>query len=56
MKTLEDIEKRIYKLQRIYEKRYNTKVYNDLHVQKLYLRKLLKELKNNFTSEELNFI
>lgn len=50
MKTLEPY---IYKLQRTYEKRYKTKISTDLHVKRLYLRKLLKEMKNYYSRDEL---
>lgn len=50
MKTLETY---IYKLQKTYEKRYKTKIWTDLHVKRLYLRKLLKEMKNYYSRDEL---
>ena len=51
-----ELEKLIYWLQKTYEKRYKTKIYNDLHIQKLYLRKLIKELQKRYTEKELKFI
>lgn len=48
-----ELEKLIYWLQKTYEKRYRTKVYDDLHIQKLYLRKLIKELQKRYRKDDL---
>lgn len=53
---MEELEKLIYWLQKTYEKRYRTEIYNDLHIQKLYLRKLIKELQKRYTENELKLI
>lgn len=46
----------IYNLQKDYKKRYKKAVNDDLHIQKLYLTKLLKELKKAFNKSDLEFI
>lgn len=51
-----ELEKLIYWLQKTYQKRYKTEIYNDLHIQKLYLRKLIKELQKRYTEKELKLI
>lgn len=48
-----ELEKLIYWLQKTYQKRYKTKVYDDLHIQKLYLRKLIKELQKRYRKDDL---
>lgn len=53
---MKELEKLIYWLQKTYEKRYRTKIYDDLHIQKLYLRKLIKELQKRYTKKELKLI
>jgi hypothetical protein len=50
---MQELEKLIYWLQKTYQKRYKTKIYDDLHIQKLYLRKLIKELQNKYNKNEL---
>jgi hypothetical protein len=48
-----ELEKLIYWLQKTYYKRYKIKVYDDLHIQKLYLRKLIKELQKRYRKDDL---
>jgi hypothetical protein len=53
---MQELEKLIYWLQKTYQKRYKAKIYDDLHIQKLYLRKLIKELQNKYNKNELENI
>lgn len=54
--NLEKLEKIIYNKQKVYEKRYKIDyVDQNLHIWKLYLHNLLKELKEKTPSNKLEY-
>lgn len=55
--NLEKLEKIIYNKQKVYEKRYKIDyVDQNLHIWKLYLHNLLKELKEKTPSNKLEYV